>query len=584
MPTADRLEGRWSAGVRVAATEAARRRIARQIHDDFSQRLAGLALALRSVRKELPEEHPCRIELDTLSGRMAELGKDLRHLSHDLHPAALERRGLAEALRDHCSEVEARHGLPVELDLPSGERPIPPETALGLFRITQEALANVVRHAGARRARVSLTVLAGSARVIVSDDGAGFDARIPGRAGGLGLATIEERAGLLGGTCRIASQPGAGTEVEVTVPLPVQGGPGSLLGLVLRRHRGLVAALAAIVLALAGGLAATLLQARRTAQEARRAERTVQFLEGLFRTSDPRQARGQTPDARELLRRGAERLQTELADEPLLEARLADTLGELHTRLGLFDEAKPLLERALEVRQRLLGRQHAEVADTLDQLGSLAHLSGRGDAVTFFSQALAIVETRNGPEHPEVAELLNRLGASLAAKGRFDQAEATLQRCLLLQERLFGGHDPRVAKTLHNLSGIAYYRQRIEEAERLLERALEIREAALPADDLELAGSREALALLRLEQDRPLEAIRLLEPLAATFEKVYGSNHPEVAKTLLNLGLAHSDLGHRETARQLFERAAAICERTLEPDHPMRVRAVAALEQSSAHR
>ena len=102
---------------RIAAAEEGRRRVAWEIHDDYSQRLAALAFSLKAVGKGLPESDPRRAELDAACGGLAELGEDLRRLSHDLHPAALERRGLAEALRDHCAEIERRHGPRVELSL-----------------------------------------------------------------------------------------------------------------------------------------------------------------------------------------------------------------------------------------------------------------------------------------------------------------------------------------------------------------------------------------------------------------------------------------------------------------------------------
>lgn len=569
-----------SAGVlagRLAAAEEGRRRIARELHDDFGQRLAGLTLALKAARKQLPESDPQRSELEAIGGSLAELGEDLRRLSHDLHPAALERRGLAEALRDHCAEIERRHVLRVVLSVGgAAEDAFPPDIALGLYRIAQEALANAVRHAGARTAEVTLRAAAGTARVTVADDGGGFDPGEARRAGGVGLASIEERAQLLGGRCRIASSPGAGTRIEVTVPLPADGALSQLRELV-RRHRGLVAAAALVILALAAGLVTTLIQARRARQEAARADAAARFLEELFEASNPRQARGELPDARELLRRGSERLRHELRDQPLLRARLLDTLGGIDTELGLYDQARPLLAEALAIRERLRGNRHPEVADTLVRLGSLARLSGKDDAVALFRRALAIREERLGRERPEVADVLNNLGTALAAKGRFDEAETVLHRSLALHERLWGKRDRRVAKVLHNLSGVAYYRGRTAEFERLLTRALAIREAALPEDDLDLAGSREALALLRQKQGRPAEAARLLEHLAATYEKVYGPEHPQLAKTLLNLGLARADLGEDAAARRLLERAVAITERALAPDHPQHVRALASL-------
>ena len=208
---------------RIAAAEAVRSQIAREIHDDFSQRLAAFAVSLRLVGKELPEGGPQRAELDAIGRGLAELGEDLRRLSHDLHPATLERRGLAAALRDHCVEIERRQGLRVELELEGSEGSFPPEVAFGLYRIAQEALANTVRHAGASVASVALWAISNTARLTVTDDGRGFDPNAARRSGGVGLASLEERAQLLGGSCRITSAPGAGTRVEVAVPLPAEG-------------------------------------------------------------------------------------------------------------------------------------------------------------------------------------------------------------------------------------------------------------------------------------------------------------------------------------------------------------------------
>ncbi len=564
----------------IAGEEEARRRIARELHDDHCQRLAALGFELEVVRRQLAEDDPRRPGLDALGAGLAGLGEDLHRLSHDLHPAILERRGLAEALRDACGEVERRHGLPVRLTLPGDEGRLPElphDIALGLYRIAQEALSNIIRHAAACEARVTLRISSRRASLSVADDGAGFDAEEAHQAGGLGLASLEERAGLLGGVFRIASAPGAGTKIEVAVPIPEPEGALTQLRRMVHRHRRLAGSAALVLLALAGGLVATASQARRARQEATRADAVTQFLKELFQAVDPRQARGEMPDARELLRRGSERLGKELHGQPLLRARLLDTLGGIHIQLGLYDEARPLLAEALAVRERLDGPGDTEVAETLVHLGMVAHLSGKGEAVPLFTQALAIREGLLGPEHPDVADVLNKLGAALAARARFDEAEAALRRSLAIQKKLWGERDPRVAKALHNLGGIAYSRGRMDEAERLLEGALEIREATLLEDDLDLAGSREGVALLRLKQERPAEAAALLERLAATSERVYGPGHPQLARTLLNLGLARVDLGEDDDARPLFDRALAIDEAALEPGHPQLVRTLASL-------
>ncbi|HEY0555585.1 MAG TPA: tetratricopeptide repeat protein, partial [Thermoanaerobaculia bacterium] len=133
------------------------------------------------------------------------------------------------------------------------------------------------------------------------------------------------------------------------------------LGRLAGRYRRLVVSAALVILALTAGLAATALQARRARQEAARADAAARFLEDLFKASDPRQAKGKPPTARELLARGTVHLNRELRGQPLLRARLLDTLGGIHTSLGLFAEARPLLAEALAVRERLRGLEHPEV-------------------------------------------------------------------------------------------------------------------------------------------------------------------------------------------------------------------------------
>jgi len=356
-----------------------------------------------------------------------------------------------------------------------------------------------------------------------------------------------------------------------------------------RRRRRLLAA-AVVAAFVAGGARYVVdlrterqlaLEARQEAeQEAARADAAAQFLEDLFQASDPRQARGTLPDARELLHRGTERLGKDLQDQPLLRAQLLDTLGGIHTDLGLYDEARPLLDEALAIRERLHGREHPEVAETLVRLGTLARLSGQGDAVPPLRRALSIREARLGRESPEVADLLNNLGTALAIQGRSGEAELLLRRSLALRERLWGDRDPRVAQVLHNLSGLALQRAQIDEALELLRRALAIREAALPEDDPDLVGSREALALVLLEQkDTGAEGVRLLERVASSRERVYGPEHPELARTLLNLGFALSDLGDDATARRHLERSLAIDEQTLEPGHPVLLKTLSLLAE-----
>lgn len=557
---------------RLAGEEEARRWLARAIHDEHGQRIAALGYQLAVVRRRLGKDEPEHAELTEIARQLGELGEGLRQLSHELHPASLEQRGLGRALRDACVEIEQRHGLQATLEVRGIERRIPPDVALGLYRIAQEALANSARHAEARAVRVLLHVGASVVELSLHDDGRGFDVAAARAEPGLGLASMQERAHLLGGHCHIRSTIHSGTVVEVRVPR-------RRFRRWLRRRRGWIASVALIVLALGSGLAATLLQAHHATLEADRAEAAVEFLEGLFTSAGPRQARGELADARELLRRGADRLDHELMDQPLLRASLLDTLGGIYTDLGLYDEARPLIDEALELRRKLHGETHAETIETRIRQASLAHYSGQGDAVSLFRQVLELYDASGGGDTEVLGDLLNDLGAALGAKGRIDEADEVLHRSLRVHEHLFGPRDLRVAKILHNLSGIAYYRGDSVATEALISRAIEIREAVLDEDDLELAGSREVLALLRRQQGRLAEAAALLEGLVAANERVLGPRHPQLARALVNLGLTRQSLGEHEAALTLLERAVAINEATLSPDHPQLVRSLALLAE-----
>ncbi len=193
----------------VRAEEEERRRLARELHDRTSQDLAGLVVGLEAL--ERAPETVDRSELKRLARQVA---GELRRVTLDLRPRVLDDLGLAAAIRWLAHERHA--GMDVDLELPE-ELPLPPPLDIALFRIIQEALANVERHARASRVRVAARVDGSVVRATVVDDGAGFDPSAP--AEGLGLLGMRERAEQLGGVLRVASAPGRGTRVEVELPL-----------------------------------------------------------------------------------------------------------------------------------------------------------------------------------------------------------------------------------------------------------------------------------------------------------------------------------------------------------------------------
>lgn len=205
------------AGRLIHAQEDERSRLSRELHDDVTQRLA--ALALDAGRRERlaasPEEAAA---LASVRAGLARLSGDVHALSYRLHPSILADLGLAAALESECERVTTVEGLPVAFAAAGVPDVVPPPVALCVFRVAQEALRNVVRHARAARASVTLTHDAADLVLTVEDDGIGFAADRPRPRPSLGLASMRQRVLAVEGALRIDSGPGKGTRVELRVP------------------------------------------------------------------------------------------------------------------------------------------------------------------------------------------------------------------------------------------------------------------------------------------------------------------------------------------------------------------------------
>jgi PAS domain S-box-containing protein len=208
-----------------AAIEAERNRIARDLHDGPIQGVGAVTLSLQAVKLMLDSGDMARAS-DTLGIVQQELGEEannLRRVMSDLRPPLLEERGLVPAVRELCSRFEREHGIPVGMKAgPYGDVPADVETVA--YRVAQEALTNVSKHAKAGEVSVAVTSGTGVVQVEVTDDGMGFDpldVREFLRAGKVGLASMRERAELSGGTLTIRSRPGGGTTVSASLPFEV---------------------------------------------------------------------------------------------------------------------------------------------------------------------------------------------------------------------------------------------------------------------------------------------------------------------------------------------------------------------------
>jgi signal transduction histidine kinase/ABC-type uncharacterized transport system substrate-binding protein len=208
------------AGRLMIAQEEERRRIARDLHDDVNQELAALSIALSAVGARLPSDRSdLREEIARLQARAADASEAIRHLSHELHPGVLEHVGLVSALRGYCRGFEREHGLRVTFRTEGELGIVPGNVALCLYRVVQEGLGNVAKHAGAREAWVTVARTGPDVVLTIVDDGSGFDPTEARSHRGLGLLSLDERARLVGGRLSVEAQPLRGTELRITVTL-----------------------------------------------------------------------------------------------------------------------------------------------------------------------------------------------------------------------------------------------------------------------------------------------------------------------------------------------------------------------------
>jgi signal transduction histidine kinase len=206
------------AGRLITAHEDERRRLARDLHDDLTQRLARLAIDAGKIERSAPVSNHDEAGR-SMREELVRLSEDVHALSYRLHPSLLDDLGLVEALNAECDGFSRRESIPVEFKPRDVPQDVPPETALCLFRVVQESLRNVARHAGASAVEVSLRKVDGGLEIAVRDNGTGFDPAQDRARHSLGLASIKERVHLLGGELDIDSVPGSGTTVVAWVRL-----------------------------------------------------------------------------------------------------------------------------------------------------------------------------------------------------------------------------------------------------------------------------------------------------------------------------------------------------------------------------
>jgi tetratricopeptide (TPR) repeat protein/tRNA A-37 threonylcarbamoyl transferase component Bud32 len=325
------------------------------------------------------------------------------------------------------------------------------------------------------------------------------------------------------------------------------------------RHRVGVATAAIVALAVIAGVAGTLWQARAAALQARKAEEITRFLASIFQVADPSESRGEQITAREILDRGAVRIERELAGQPDVQTALMGTVGEIYYSLGLFDRAAPLLERALNQSRALYGSDSAEVADASLRIGRLQFERGEhAESIQSLDESLAVRRRLDGPRSPRLAEILHALGATYQALGKLEEAERVLRQSHEIVAAAFGNEHLRTAESLSLLADIVHERHQDDaEAEAMARRALDVRRRLAGNDHPETFDSVGLLATILRERGNYTDAETLYREELSQRRRILAPDHPSVAITLNGLAQLYEQTGRLTeslaTAREALE-------------------------------
>jgi eukaryotic-like serine/threonine-protein kinase len=297
---------------------------------------------------------------------------------------------------------------------------------------------------------------------------------------------------------------------------------------------------------------------QRATLEAQTSQQVSDFLVSLFEVSDPNKARGNTITAREILDRGAQRIESNLQGNRDVQARLMYTMGNVYKSLGLYDEAERLLQRALEERERS-GANRGEIGNNLDNLGDTVRYRGKfAQAEPMLRRALEMRREAFGPESKEAAQSMNNLALVLEEQNKLDQAEQLEREALRIRRKVTGERSTETANSWMNLGIILRTRGRLSESEAPMRLSLEIRRERLGNDHPNIAVSLATLANSLAAMGRNEEAETLLREALAIYRKVLEKGSNRLDATINSLASVLQDLGKLDEAEANYIEALGI--------------------------
>jgi eukaryotic-like serine/threonine-protein kinase len=337
----------------------------------------------------------------------------------------------------------------------------------------------------------------------------------------------------------------------------------------VRRHSIGVAVVTGLVLLLGAFVAVQGAQLRRTTRERDRANRITDFMTGMFKVSDPSEARGNSITAREILDKASKYVDTGLAKDPETQAQMMQVMGGVYENLGLYPRALLLMQGSADIRRRVLGPRNPDTLESMSGVAWVLHWQGNyAEAEKRLREDLDIQRRVLGPEHPDTLRWTGCLGSVLAEEGRYAEAEKLFRETLEIERRVLGPEHPTTLYAMHDLAFVLWREGRDADAEKLQRETLDTERRVLGPENQETVNSMNNLAIVLWREGRYADAEKLQRETLDIERRVLGPEHPQTLNSVNNLAIALDAEGHYAEAEKLFRETLDVQRRVLGPEHP----------------
>jgi serine/threonine protein kinase len=336
----------------------------------------------------------------------------------------------------------------------------------------------------------------------------------------------------------------------------------------VQRHKFGVAAATAMALLLIAFAVMQTMQLRRITRERDRADRVTKFMTGMFKVSNPSEARGNAVTAREILDKSAKEIDTGLRKDPELQAQLMETMAQTYSGLGLYGRAQDLVEHARAIQSSLFGERNRETLASESYLAQLLRAQGHlPEAEKLLQNTMEIQRQVLGPNDPDTLASMDRLGYVYANEARHADAESLFRQTLDAERKVLGPDDPQTLSTLNQLAETLTPQGRYAEADQIYSELIAAQKRTLgpdhPATLLSMSHAAENLE----EEGRFTEAEKLYSEVIAGQRRVLGPEHPQTLRAMTMLALTMAKEGHYSEADKLQGQVIEIKARVLGPTH-----------------